>query len=65
MYVLLFNWHLKLNELISRSEGQDMVEYALVLGMLCFGVTSASKFLAAGIAQAFLGISSTMGSYIS
>jgi Flp pilus assembly pilin Flp len=54
----------KLEELACRPEGQDMVEYALVLGLLSFGITAASKFLASGLASAFQGISTTVGSYV-
>jgi Flp pilus assembly pilin Flp len=42
-----------------------MVEYALVVGLICFGATSTSKFLAGGLATAFGNISTTVGSYVS
>ena len=42
-----------------------MVEYALVIGMLCLGATASSRFLAAGLASAFTGLSTTLGSYTS
>jgi Flp pilus assembly pilin Flp len=61
---LLLRLHVKLEELACRPEGQDMVEYALVLGLLSFGITAASKFLASGLASAFQGISTTVGSYV-
>ena len=56
---------LKLEELVRRIDGQDMVEYALVLGLLSFGITAAYKFLASSLATAFQGISTTVGSYVS
>jgi len=62
---LLLRLFVRLEELACRPEGQDMVEYALVLGLLSFGITAASKFLAAGLASAFQGISTTVGSYVS
>jgi Flp pilus assembly pilin Flp len=62
---MLIKLHLKLGELTDRMEGQDMVEYALVLGLLSFGITAASNFLATSLASAFMGLSSTVGSYIS
>ena len=65
MNTLLLKLHLKIDELLSGIDGQDMVEYALVLALLSFGVTSASNFLAASLAHAFEGISTTMGSYVS
>ena len=42
-----------------------MVEYALVLGMLSFGITAGSNFLASALAKAFNSISTTVGSYVS
>jgi Flp pilus assembly pilin Flp len=62
---LLLRLHLRIDELLSSIDGQDMVEYALVLGMLSFGITAASNFLAAALATAFKSISTTVGSYVS
>jgi len=42
-----------------------MVEYALVLGLICFGAASASKFLSAALATTFENLSSSVGSYVS
>ena len=56
--------YVKLQELTSREEGQDMVEYALVGGLICFGATTSSKFLAAGLANTFSGLGSTLGTYV-
>jgi Flp pilus assembly pilin Flp len=65
MNTMLLKMYLKFQELTSREEGQDMVEYALVLGLICFGAASASKFLSAALAQTFDNISSNVGSYVS
>jgi Flp pilus assembly pilin Flp len=62
---VLIKIHMKLQDLASREEGQDMVEYALAVGLICFGATAATKFLAAGLTSAFTGISTTLGSYTS
>jgi len=62
---LLLKLYVKLQELTSREEGQDMVEYALVGGLICFGATTSSKFLAAGLAGTFSNISATLGTYVS
>ena len=47
---------------MSREEGQDMVEYAMVVGLIAFGATAAMKSLSTGIASAFTLISSTLSS---
>jgi pilus assembly protein Flp/PilA len=62
---LLLKLNIKIHELTSREEGQDMVEYALVVALIAFGATGASKFLAAGLSTAFSNISSTLGTYTS
>jgi Flp pilus assembly pilin Flp len=60
---MLLKLYVKFQELSSREDGQDMVEYALVAGLLCFGATAATKFLAVGLTVAFQGLSTTLGSY--
>jgi len=62
---LLLKLYLKLQELTEREAGQDIVEYALVLGLLSFGITAASNFLAGSLATAFDGLNTTVGSYVS
>ena len=64
MNTLFLKLHCKLEELASREEGQDLVEYALVVAVLVFGATAAIKFLAAGLSGAFGNISGALGSYV-
>ncbi|MGA2539261.1 MAG: Flp family type IVb pilin [Terracidiphilus sp.] len=52
-------------DLASREEGQDLVEYALVVALIAFGATAGMKSLATGLTTAFHGISTTLGSYVS
>jgi Flp pilus assembly pilin Flp len=65
MNTLLLRIYLRFQDFASREQGQDMVEYALVLGLLSFGITAASNFLAASLASAFNGLNTNLGSYIS
>lgn len=60
---LLLKLYVRLQELSSREEGQDLVEYALILGLISMGCTATSKFLAAGLSTAFGNISSALGTY--
>ena len=62
---MLLKLYVRFQELTARAEGQDMVEYALVGGMICFGATACSHFLAIGLSNAFANLSSTVGSYTS
>jgi Flp pilus assembly pilin Flp len=56
---------LRVQVLAIGTDGQDLVEYALVIGLLSFGITASSNFLATALVTAFKGISTTLGSYVS
>jgi pilus assembly protein Flp/PilA len=45
--------NLHLQSLINHEEGQDLVEYALVLALIAFGAIAGMQFLATGINNAF------------
>jgi pilus assembly protein Flp/PilA len=62
---LLIKLYVKFQDLASREEGQDLVEYALVVALIAFGATAGMKNLAAGINLAFSNISSQLGSAMS
>jgi Flp pilus assembly pilin Flp len=64
MHTVLLKLYVKLQELSSREEGQDLVEYALIVALLTFGVAAATRFLAAGLATTFGTISTSVGSYV-
>ncbi|MGA3263037.1 MAG: Flp family type IVb pilin [Terracidiphilus sp.] len=49
--------------LIKLDDGQDMVEYALLVAMIAFAATAGMKTLAAGINTAFTHINTTLGNY--
>jgi pilus assembly protein Flp/PilA len=65
MHTMLLKMYVNLQNLASREEGQDLVEYALVVALIAFGATAGMKSLATGLSSAFTGISTTLGSYIS
>jgi pilus assembly protein Flp/PilA len=58
------NLFVKLQDLASREEGQDLVEYALVVALIAFGATAGMKNLASGVNTAFSNISSQLGAAI-
>jgi pilus assembly protein Flp/PilA len=64
MNTLLLELYIKLQDWTSREEGQDLVEYALVVALIAFGATAGMKALATGLNTAFRGISTTLGSYV-
>jgi pilus assembly protein Flp/PilA len=51
-----------IRNLLFRQEGQDLVEYALVVAIIAFGATAAMKGLSTEIKTAFSTISSDLGS---
>jgi pilus assembly protein Flp/PilA len=61
---MLLKFYIKLQNLASREEGQDLVEYALVVALIAFGATAGMGALAGGINKAFDTISQTLASSI-
>ena len=61
---MLLKLYVKFQDLKSREEGQDLVEYALVVALIAFGATAGMGALAGGINKAFNTISSTLSSSI-
>jgi pilus assembly protein Flp/PilA len=47
MNTAILKMYIKFQELASREEGQDLVEYALVVALIAFGATAGMKALAA------------------
>jgi pilus assembly protein Flp/PilA len=59
---LMLKLFVKMQTLMVREEGQDLVEYALVVALVAFGATAALKTLGTGLNSAFTTISSTLAS---
>ena len=62
MNSMLLRLYVKFQDLMSREEGQDLVEYALVVALVAFGATVGMKSLASGLNAAFSTISVTLSS---
>ena len=60
---ILLKLYVKFQDLASREEGQDLVEYALVVALIAFGATAGMKALAGGLNTAFNNISTNLASY--
>jgi pilus assembly protein Flp/PilA len=61
---LLLKLYVKFQDLASREEGQDLVEYALVVALIAFGATAGMSALAKGINSAFSQVSTNLGTAI-
>jgi pilus assembly protein Flp/PilA len=62
MRKLLFRCLVSLHSLRTDENGQDLVEYALVVALVAFGATAALQQLGLGLNTAFSTISSTLSS---
>jgi len=60
----LLKLSIKLRTLLSDEQGQDLIEYALVVALIAFGATAAMSTLSADINNAFLGIGNTLSTYV-
>jgi pilus assembly protein Flp/PilA len=65
MNTLLLKLLIKFETFRSREEGQDLVEYALIVALIAFGATAGMKALATALNTTFKGVSTTLGSYVS
>lgn len=54
---MILKMYVKMQTLMAREEGQDMVEYALVVALIAFGATAAMSSLSTQLNSAFLSIS--------
>ena len=62
---LMLKMYIKMQDLMSREEGQDLVEYALVVALIAFGAVAGMKQLSTEINSAFDAISSDLNSALS
>ncbi len=64
MNITCTNLYILVRSLIEREEGQDLVEYALVVALIAFGAIAGMQFLAGGINNAFSDIANVLTSSI-
>jgi pilus assembly protein Flp/PilA len=55
-----FSLLVKIQQMVNREEGQDLVEYALVAALIAFGAVTSMKHLSSEINTAFNTISSDL-----
>jgi pilus assembly protein Flp/PilA len=54
---LLLKLYVEFQHLMNRDEGQDLVEYALVIALIALGATAGMQAVAGGINNAFDSVS--------
>ena len=62
---LLLKLYIKFQYMMTSEEGQDLVEYALIVALVAFGATAGMSSLASGINTAFSTVSTKFASYVS
>jgi pilus assembly protein Flp/PilA len=62
MQIKLWKLYAKLNALMSRENGQDLIEYALVVALIAFAATAGMTTIATDINTAFTNIGSSVSS---
>ena len=65
MHSLSTKLYLHVRNLLNREEGQDLVEYALVVALIAFGAITGMGYLATGINNAFSNVASVLTTQIS
>ena len=60
MDILIHSLYFRVKDLVGTEDGQDLVEYALVVALIAFGATVAMRSLATEINTAFNTISTDL-----
>ena len=61
---LMMNILVKVQDLLKNEEGQDLVEYGLVVALVAFGAVAAMQLLGTEISTVFSDITSTLTSAV-
>lgn len=60
MNTLLLRTYLLVKQVLEKEDGQDLVEYALVVALIAFGAMTGMRYLATGLNHAFSNIATTL-----
>ena len=60
MNSMLLKLYAKFQDLKNREDGQDLVEYAMMVALIAFGAVAGMNILASGLNNAFNTISTTL-----
>jgi pilus assembly protein Flp/PilA len=58
----LWKLSIKIQNILNREEGQDLIEYALIVALIALGATAAMGTLATNISSAFTAIGTRLTS---
>jgi pilus assembly protein Flp/PilA len=60
MNILILKLSIAMRNLLTREDGQDLVEYALTVALIAFGCIAGMSSVATGIDNAFSQVASTL-----
>jgi pilus assembly protein Flp/PilA len=63
MQTSLWNLYIKMRNLVREDDGQDLIEYALVVALIAFAATAGMNSVASSINNAFSNLALTLNSY--
>ena len=63
MKTALWNIYVRMRGLLSKEDGQDLIEYALVVALIAFAATAGMSSVANSINTAFNNIATTLSTY--
>jgi pilus assembly protein Flp/PilA len=63
MQTTLKNFYLKMQNLVHNEDGQDLIEYALVVALIAFAATAGMSSVAGTINNAFGNIANSLTTY--
>lgn len=63
MGLVICKFYFALRALVEREEGQDLVEYALIVALIALAATAGMDALASAINTAFQNLGTIMGTY--
>jgi pilus assembly protein Flp/PilA len=63
MKTTLRNIYIRMQNLLSQEEGQDLIEYALVVALIAFAATAGMSSVASSINNAFSNLANTLSTY--
>jgi pilus assembly protein Flp/PilA len=56
----MISLYVRLQTLLIHEEGQDLIEYALIVALIAFGAITGMGYLSKGLNHAFSGIATTL-----
>jgi pilus assembly protein Flp/PilA len=63
MKTTLWNIYIRMQDLLRKEDGQDLIEYALIVALIAFAATAGMQSVASGLNSAFSNIANTLSTY--